>query len=845
MHLAEKVQRLLARLEHVREAHVTAEDRRRGIVAKWKARCAGHDDRDPSLSVALTGDGQVLLHCFAGCSPDRVLASVGLTWRDLAPDASNGDGVASKPPPMLARQHNYEIRDVDGRLVAIHWRKDFSDGSKRLSWLTPGPDGRLQPGLGGLSPAGLPLYGVERLDRSRPAVVVVEGEKAAEALLALGMNAVGTVTGASSTPGDDALRPLLDFQRVYLWPDNDAPGRQHMLRVGDRLRRLGARDVRVLEWADAPEHGDAADFVAAASGGEQYGNRARAELQKLVAIAQPFDVWAQDVQAEAARAEREARQAPAGTETWPGADLPDVSGLLPDWLAEVLQALRTQAERDAFLTAALGVLSGAFPNVQLLYGGRWHTPALFTLAIGTAGVGKGAAVHARRLVDLIDERLRQETRHALEVWERDAAIAREGKEPPPPRPAERFLIVAESASELAITKRLGENSDGLVLFSSEADALSTVLGQEWGRWSHLLRKAYHHEAVRRDTKNEGLLVVERPVLAVALTGTPAQLWRLVEGGVEDGLFSRFLITRLRGDNHWVSQRPTPRDRKLQEAVERGAREVYARWETLRRRERPLAFELTSEQWDRLDATFGAIFEQVVEHVEAGAAPDALAAVVKRAALACVRIACVLSLLHREPDVLDRAAALEADVRAFEAALELAVAFCKASLAIASRALAEELERELRADPKLRVLTQLPEEFSAADFDAVAGVPERTGREWRRQLIEAGYLIRTGKGTFRKTANGNPAIAGLPDLPDGVRGEPAKPAEPAKAATDTLSVQVSEKQAPAPGDGLGADDLPAAAVVPTGATANRIEARERDDDDGWWDPFEDDEDEAPF
>uniref|UniRef100_UPI001FB2246F DUF3987 domain-containing protein n=1 Tax=Rhodothermus marinus TaxID=29549 RepID=UPI001FB2246F len=94
-----------------------------------------------------------------------------------------------------------------------------------------------------------------------------------------------------------------------------------------------------------------------------------------------------------------------------------------------------------------------------------------------------------------------------------------------------------------------------MLFSSEADALSTVLGQEWGRWSHLLRKAYHHEAVRRETKSEGLLVVERPVLAVALTGTPAQLWHLMEGGVEDGLFSRFLITRLRGDNRWVSQRP--------------------------------------------------------------------------------------------------------------------------------------------------------------------------------------------------------------------------------------------------------------------------------------------------
>jgi len=773
----EKVQLLLSRLEHVREVTVSPKARQRGIVAKWTACCPGHDDKNPSLGIALTADGRVLIFCHAGCTADHVLASVGLAWRDLAPDAS-GDGAVSKPPPVLIRQHDYEIRDPSGRLVAVHRRIDFSDGTKRFAWLTPGPDGRLQPGLGGLSPADLPLYGVHLLDRARPAVIVCEGEKATEALKALGVNAVGTVTGASATPGDKALKPLLNFERVYLWPDNDAPGRDHMLRIGDRLQRLGAWDVRVLVWHDAPPGGDAADLV------EQYGEQARAELQKLVAVARPWSDWAQEVQTRQAREEARPESAatpPQPAETWPGADLPDVAAQLPAWLAEILHTLRTQAERDAFLTAALGVLSGAFPNVQLLYGDRLHTPALYTLAIGTAGVGKGAAVHARRLVDLIDERLRQETRHALEIWERDAAIAREQKAEPPPRPPERFLIVAESASELAITRRLGENPAGLVLFSSEADALSTVLGQEWGRWSHLLRKAYHHEAVRRETKSEGLLVVERPVLAVALTGTPAQLWRLMEGGVEDGLFSRFLITRLRGDNRWVSQRPTPRDRRLQEAVETGGREVYARWETLRGRERPLEFALTEEQWNQLDATFAAIFDQVVQHVEVGTAPDALTAVVKRAALACVRIACVLTLLHREPEVLARANVLEADARAFEAALMLAVAFCRASLSIASRALARELEAEVRADPKLQVLAEMPEEFTTAEWleaTEARGTPRRTAEYWLQRLVEDGHAQRIGRGRFRKLRIAEVAVFAestgtLPQLPQ----EPQKPQLP--------------------------------------------------------------------
>ena len=302
-HPSEKVQLLLARLEHVREVAVTPEDRQRGIVAKWTARCSGHDDHDPSLSIALTADGRILLHCFAGCGADHVLASVGLTWRDLAPDAS-GDGAASKPPPVLLHQVDYEIRDPSGRLVAVHRRKDFSDGTKRFAWLVPGPDGRLQPGLGGLSPADLPLYGVHLLDPSYPGVVVVEGEKAADALRTIVRNAVGTVTGAASQPSDEALKPLAAFERIYLWPDNDGPGRDHMLRIGDRFQRLGHKNVFVLVWADAPPGGDAADFV------EQHGEQARERLRDLVAVAVPFDAWAQDVQAEQARKEAEGAPGP-------------------------------------------------------------------------------------------------------------------------------------------------------------------------------------------------------------------------------------------------------------------------------------------------------------------------------------------------------------------------------------------------------------------------------------------------------------------------------------------------------------------------------------------------------
>lgn len=52
---------------------------------KWMARCPAHQDVSPSLSIAETDDGKVLVHCFAGCPVDDVLAAVGLEMDALFP----------------------------------------------------------------------------------------------------------------------------------------------------------------------------------------------------------------------------------------------------------------------------------------------------------------------------------------------------------------------------------------------------------------------------------------------------------------------------------------------------------------------------------------------------------------------------------------------------------------------------------------------------------------------------------------------------------------------------------------------------------------------------------------
>jgi hypothetical protein len=185
-------------------------------------------------------------------------------WRRNRPSATRWrqtGGEGARAVIRVAMRRTYQVRDGEGRLKANHQRIDNSDGTKDVWWEMP--DGT--KGLNGTPLADLPLYGSERVrnwNTDEP-IVVVEGEKAAQALLDAGFNALGTVTGASLTPAPGVLEVLRGFD-VILWADNDDPGRSHMERVAKEADGV-ANTVAVFTWHGAPEKGDAADHPAVQS----------------------------------------------------------------------------------------------------------------------------------------------------------------------------------------------------------------------------------------------------------------------------------------------------------------------------------------------------------------------------------------------------------------------------------------------------------------------------------------------------------------------------------------------------------------------------------------------------
>jgi putative DNA primase/helicase len=228
----------------------------------WMALCPAHHDHHPSLSIKEGEGGKPLVYCHAGCSFEQVMDAIGHGER-LAPVSERGtqrrQEVRRSRPTHPSKV--WEVRDQTGELKGYHLRYDNSDGDKDCLWQRPNGEW----GLNGTPLYQMPLY---RAEFSRDwaqdvPVIVTEGEKAADALARVYPAVLGTVTGAASTPGREALEPLKG-RTVILWPDNDDAGRAHMERVAEGLRGV-AQEVRIFEWTEAPPQGDAADHPVVSS----------------------------------------------------------------------------------------------------------------------------------------------------------------------------------------------------------------------------------------------------------------------------------------------------------------------------------------------------------------------------------------------------------------------------------------------------------------------------------------------------------------------------------------------------------------------------------------------------
>jgi hypothetical protein len=66
--------------------------------------CPAHDDRsNPSLSLRAE-NGRLLLHCFAGGSPEDIVSEIGLQMKDLFVEGGGGSSIPPNTPARSERK---------------------------------------------------------------------------------------------------------------------------------------------------------------------------------------------------------------------------------------------------------------------------------------------------------------------------------------------------------------------------------------------------------------------------------------------------------------------------------------------------------------------------------------------------------------------------------------------------------------------------------------------------------------------------------------------------------------------------------------------------------------------
>lgn len=320
---------------------------------------------------------------------------------------------------------------------------------------------------------------------------------------------------------------------------------------------------------------------------------------------------------------------------------------LPPTLLECCKVFTDFRERDVFLTGALAILSGCLPNVSGEYSGNLVYPNLFSFILAPAASGKGALKFAKVLANKYHAKTLDKS--VQDKKDYDAKIAASKKVAKktyptligglPKEPKFKVVYIPANTSNAKVIQHLEHNGGKGIICETEADTLGQTLKNEWGSYSDMLRKAFHHETISISRKTDSEFVeVNEPQLSVALSGTPKQVFGIINSA-EDGLFSRFIFYVFKTDSIWLDPSPRGNPINLTKFFEKQSQHVLNMVEFFESDE--MILKLTDEQWEELNAEFKAFLEQINTFVS----EDALS-VVKRLGLILYRFCMIFSAIRK-------------------------------------------------------------------------------------------------------------------------------------------------------------------------------------------------------
>ena len=532
-------------------AAITREVEQRGgrrHGAEWRFPCPApdHDDANPSADwnpekLAWNCRSR---DCHVGRAGARGLAELlGLDVDAFrTTERNNGSGAVAE------RVHLY--RDADGDPVLTVRVSHGADGAKRVRQLVPDGAGSWKSG-GGEWPRGRPLFRLPELiaAHEETTIFVVEGERDAETLAAMGLVATTSAMGAGK--GRHTSWMPLAGRDVVIVPDHDRPGMAHADDVAQLAHAAGARSIRIV-----PLPGEAAGEVLPHAHGRDVTDWLQCEhdLDDLLAAAEAAAPWS-------ATEHEGGGGVHTGLPAYPVSALPDP---LSSFVREAAAAIGCPPEMVALpLLANAAACLGNRKSLRLK--STWvERPILWTAVVSPPGTAKSPAqdeasralfrlqAEAKRRYDAEYEAFEQETN----AW---MAIRPQERGAGPAEPVlEHFLTTDSTIEALA---HLAARAPGVVLVRDElAGWVNSFNSYRKGGDRQSFLSSWAGAAIKVDRRSrEGCVFVEQPVVCVAGGVQPDMVGALAdEAGRRDGFLERILwaMPEVR-PNFWTDAEVSP------------------------------------------------------------------------------------------------------------------------------------------------------------------------------------------------------------------------------------------------------------------------------------------------
>ena len=179
--------------------------------------------------------------------------------------ATNQNAMEKKASPPISRpakniyidelgspSAKWDYWDTQGNLIACVYRYDTPEGKQYRPWDVKARTKK--------APDPRPLYNQLQIVKSDQ-VILVEGEKSADALINKGIVATTAMNGANAPVDKTDWSPLKN-KHVLIWPDNDVAGQQYADRAAQAIAKVDATSVTIMQIPqNKPQKWDAFDAV--------------------------------------------------------------------------------------------------------------------------------------------------------------------------------------------------------------------------------------------------------------------------------------------------------------------------------------------------------------------------------------------------------------------------------------------------------------------------------------------------------------------------------------------------------------------------------------------------------